>query len=782
MKRKKPGKIKKSNLRPYKRIALIAAGAAAGFGLLVFVLIQLLVRLGFFGPLPNIQTLKSIESHNSSEIYASGGQLLGKYFIYDRTAITLDDLSAYVVPALLSTEDVRFYEHRGTDYRSLGRVVVKNFLLGQRSAGGGSTLTRQLAKNLFPRQRRGAIWLVGEKFREGIIARRLEKVYSKDEILILYLNTVPFGENVFGISAGSQRFFSKHPKQLNAEEAALLVGMLKATSSFNPRTKAEASLGRRNVVLAQMERYGYLSAQAADSLKALPLELNYSPFSHVHGPAPYFREKVRLELQNWLRDYNQNNGTEYNLYTDGLKIHTTLDYDLQIIAERSFARQMKALQQAADAHYRNVTSSNSKLRPLLNQEMKRSARYASLKNQGLSEAAIAEAFEQPVEALVFDWEGGKTQSISPLDSILASQKVVHGGMVSIDPRSGHIKAWIGGNNIRFFQFDQVSSSRQAGSVFKPFVYAAALENGTDPCEMVSNEAPVFVAYDNWSPANHDGYYEGYYSMQGAMTNSVNTVSVKYIEDATYDGVINLARAAGIKGRLPAVPSLALGTAEVSVIDITRAYSIFANKGIPVDPVYLLKVEDAHGKVLFEAPKPSQKETVIAEETALIITHMLKSVVNMGTASSIRSHLGYEYDLAGKTGTTTNNSDSWFVGYTPQLITGVWVGLENPAFNGTYPLPFGASRSAVPLWADFHGSMLQNSRTRHYLAGQFEPLTQELQALLSCPMYLEELPEPTLLERIFRTPEDRPRERPERRREPERRGLLRRILDDLFPPQ
>jgi penicillin-binding protein 1A len=780
MKRKKSGKSKICDWRKYKRPVFIGITSAAGFGLLVIIVLLVLVRFGFFGPLPNIKTLKSIESHNSSEIYASGGQLLGKYFIYDRTAVSLSDLSPFVVPALLSTEDVRFYEHNGTDYRSLGRVLVKNILLGQRGAGGGSTLTRQLAKNLYPRQRRGAIWLVGEKFREGIIARRLEKVYAKDEILILYLNTVPFGENVFGISAGSQRFFSKHPKQLTAQEAAALIGMLKATSTFNPRTNPESALERRNVVLSQMEKYGHLSAEAADSIKALPLTLDYSPFSHVHGPAPYFREKVRLELQTWLRDYNLKNGTEYNLYTDGLKVFTTIDYDLQVIAERAFSRQMKALQQAADAHYRNASA--DRVKQLLAQEMRRSPRFTSLKKQGLSDAAIAEAFEQPVNSLVFDWDGGKSVSITPMDSIFASQKVVHGGLVSIDPRTGHIKAWIGGNNIRFFQYDQVSSSRQAGSAFKPFVYAVALENGTDPCEMVSNEAPIFEAYENWSPANHDGSYEGYYSMQGAMTNSVNTVSTKYIEDATFDGVINLARAAGINGRLPAVPSLALGTAEVSVIDLTKAYSIFVNKGIPVDPLYLLKVENAQGKVLFEAPRANIKDPVIQQETALIMTHMLKSVVNMGTAASVRSRIGYEYDIAGKTGTTTNNSDSWFVGYTPNLVTGVWVGLENPAFNRTYPLPFGASRSAVPIWADFHGSMLQSGRTRHYLAGQFEPLTEDLRLLLECPMYLDSLPEPTFMERIFGTPDDRPRERQERRREPERRGLLRRILDDLFPPQ
>lgn len=777
LKRRSFGSVKVDKTRA-KKVTLLALAGTAGFGLLMFLLLQLLVRVGFFGEVPNTRDLKSLENNNSSEIYAQGGQLIGKYFIYDRTAISLADLSPYVVPALISTEDVRFYEHGGTDFRSMGRVLVKNILLGQRSAGGGSTLTRQLAKNLYPRQRKGIVWLVGEKFREGIIARRLEKVYTKDEILNLYLNTVPFGENVFGISAGAQRFFSKHPHELEAQEAATLVGMLKATSSFNPRTNPEASLERRNVVLSQMEKYGHLNKSTADSLRALPLTIDYSPFSHIHGPAPYFREMIRIELQEWIAGYNQKNGTAYNLYTDGLKIYTTLDFNLQRLAERAFARQMKSLQEATNAHYRRADP--SRVRALLNQEMKRSARYASLQKAGMNEADIIQAFREPVNTLVFDWDGGKTVSISPLDSIFASQQVVHGGLVSIDPLTGNVKAWIGGNNIRFFQFDQVTSQRQAGSAFKPFVYAAALENGTDPCEMVSNEAPVFEAYDNWSPQNHDGLYNGYYSMEGALAYSVNTVSAKYIVDATFDGVINLARAAGIKGRLPAVPSLALGTAEVSLLDLTKAYSIFANKGIPVEPRYLLRIEDAHGKILYEAPAPRQKEPALSPETALILTQMMKSVVNVGTAASLRTRIGFEYELAGKTGTTQNNSDSWFVGYTPKLITGVWVGLENPAFNRTYPLPFGASRSAVPIWADYHTSILQNSRTRPYMEGQFDPMPEELTEWLNCPMYLDSLPQTNILDRIFGTPGEYPRERREDKSEPRRKGLLQRILEDLFP--
>lgn len=730
-----------------RMVIIWGMGSMVGF----FLIFQILARIGFFGEVPRMEELKDIENHNSSKVFAADGEILGKYFIYDRNAVTLEELSPWVIPALISTEDARFFRHNGTDYISLGRVVIKNILLGQRSAGGGSTITRQLAKNLYPRQRRGIIWLVGEKVREGIIASRLERVYTKEEILTLYLNTVPFGENVYGIAAASQRFFSKHPGQLSIEEAATLIGTLQATTTFNPRLNPEASQNRRNVVIGQLERYGHITEQKADSLMALPLETDYNLLSHGHGPATHFREMLRHQVKDIIKDYNSRNGTSYNLYTSGLQIYTTIDYHMQMVAERAYARQMRALQRRVDAHFAHARP--TAVRPLVNQLARRSNRYRSLRNQGMSDAKAMEAMNEPINLSFFDWEEEKTLKKSPMDSIFASQKILHGGLVSINPTNGHVMAWIGGNNIRFFQFDHVLSQRQSGSAFKPFVYAAALEAGANPCEMITNEPPVFENYDNWSPQNHDGNYSGFYSMQGALAQSVNTVSTRYLTFAGYDAVIQLANAAGIRGKLPAVPSLALGTAETSLLDMTAAYSIFINDGIPVRPFYLMRIEDSEGNVIFEGRNIQPDQPVLSAETSRLMAQMLKAVVNAGTAASIRNFVGYEYDLAGKTGTTQNNSDGWFIGFGPQLITGVWVGLENPAFNNVFPLPFGASASAVPVWADYHAGLVQHGRTRRYISGYIPGIDAEFAEFYNCPMFLEELPEPSLLERIFRNPAD-----------------------------
>ncbi|HAK00108.1 MAG TPA: hypothetical protein DCM62_08790 [Bacteroidales bacterium] len=754
---------------------ILMYGAVSFLG--IFLLFQLLARVGFFGPVPRAEELKDLENHNSSTVYAAGGEVLGKYFIYDRNAITLEELSPWVLPALISTEDARFYSHRGTDYLALGRVLVKNIIMGRRSAGGGSTITRQLAKNLYPRQRRGMIWLVGEKVREGIIARRLERVYEKDEILTLYLNTVPFGENVFGIAAASQRFFSKHPSQLNIEETATLIGLLQATTTFNPRINPEASQRRRNVVIGQLERYGHIDEIKADSIMALPLEIDYNLLAHGHGPATYFREMLRNELKDIIDNYNARNGTSHNLYTGGLRIFTTIDYNLQMIAERAYSRQMQALQRSVDAHFARARP--SAVQPLLNQLARRSARYQSLREEGKSSNRAMEIMREPSNILFFDWEGEQALEKSPIDSIFASQKILHGSLVSLNPSNGHILAWIGGNNIRFFQFDQVLSRRQSGSAFKPFVYAAAIEAGVSPCEMITNERPVYEDYDNWSPENHDGFYDGYFSMEGALARSVNTVSTRYLTMAGYHAVIQIANAAGIRGKMPAVPSLALGTAETSLLDMTAAYSIFLNGGIPIRPSYLLRIEDREGNILYEAPNPQPQQQVITAETARLMARMLKSVVNSGTGASIRNFVGYEYDLAGKTGTTQNNSDGWFIGFGSNIITGVWVGLENPAFNSVYPLPFGASSSAVPIWADYHAGIRLHGRTRRYIAGNIPVPDPEFYDFYSCPMFVEELPQPTILDRIFAQPGEPVVAPVQQNQEANRKSKIQQMIENAF---
>ncbi len=741
-------------------------------------------RWGVFGSLPSKSELKAIDNHTSTEIYAFNGELLGKYYIYDRTHVSLDEISPFVTEALLATEDIRFYRHRGTDYRSMLRVFVKNILLRQPEAGGGSTITRQLVKNIYPRENGGTIGLVIEKLKEGIIAGRLEKVYNKDEILLLYLNTVPFGENVFGISAASQRFFNKTPMELSPQEAATLVGMLKATSSFNPRLHPARAESRRNTVIDQLSNYNFIEEAFADSLKSLPLELNYAPLTHLHGPAPYFREMLRLELRDWLEQYNEANKTDYSLYNDGLKIYTTLDYQLQLKAEKAVGKQMRQLQNLVDIHYR--TAGRSRVEALVTNQVRRTKRYQALKASGISEKEIMAILNHPEEMTFFGWDQEKLMHISPIDSVFMAQKLLHSGLVAIEPATGFVKAWVGGNDFRFFQFDQVLSRRQAGSAFKPFVYAVALENGIEPCDFVSNGPVVFEEYGDWSPSNVNDHYEGYYSMQGALAHSVNTVSARYLSKAGIDKVIELARQAGIQGHLPEVPSLSLGTAETSLLELTAAYAIFANEGQPASPRWLLRVEDRDGKTLYRSPTNLPPPSVIKSETALLMNEMLKSAVDSGTARTLRDRYELSIDIAGKTGTTQYNSDGWFIGYTPDLITGVWVGLENPSFSRAYPLPFGASGSAVPLWGEFMQQVSRDPETMNYTSSRFRELPPHLAEMMACNMYIEELPRRSWFERIFGgrdEPPSREETKPEKEEEKpsrkKRRGFFRRILDEVF---
>ncbi|MFO7998078.1 MAG: transglycosylase domain-containing protein [Bacteroidales bacterium] len=745
---KKKQKKKQPAFTAWPRLRAIAF--RSGLWLAVFFAIvlgglYLAVHLRFFGELPSASELKQIENHNSSEVYASNGELLGKFYIFDRTSISLDEVPDAILTALIVTEDVRFYQHRGTDLRAMGRVLVKNILLGDRSSGGGSTITRQLAKNLYPRTKQGMIWLVGEKIREGTIARRLEKAYSKKDILLLYINTVHFGENVFGLSAAAQRFFDKTPPELSLEEGAVLVGMLKAGTSYNPRLNPERSLQRRNTVISQMERYGHITTPLSDSLKALPLTINYSPHTHLHGPAPHFRERLRLELAEWIDTYNASHGTDLNLYTDGLRIFTTIDARLQDLAEQAVRSHLQTLQKEADFHYRHA--SPDRVNHLLSRLTEQS--------------------------------GPGPDPKQTEDSIFQSQKLLHAGLVSVEPQTGYVRAWVGGNDIRSFQFDNVSSRRQAGSAFKPFVYAAALEAGIPPCDYVSAEALVLEEFQHWSPANADNNYMGYYSMAGAMAHSVNTVSTRYLLQVGYEPVIGLATRAGLTGPFKAYPSLALGVADVSLLELTTAYAIFANKGFSMSPVWLLRIEDAEGNLLFSESPGGLSGLCISENTASLMTAILGEVTRYGTAGHVGARLGRLMDTAGKTGTTQNNSDSWFIGYSPGLITGVWTGLENPAFARVYPLPFGSSRTAVPIWTEFMVRANQLPATRHFASGRFEPMPARLAGMLDCPPYVEELPRESWFERIFGTGKDRQEREGEPEQPQKRRSLLQRIFDELF---
>ncbi|MCB0588234.1 MAG: transglycosylase domain-containing protein, partial [Phaeodactylibacter sp.] len=660
----------------------VAGLAVAGLGLLGFLTLLIttvLVYTGMLGPLPGYPELRDIQNYNASEVYSEDGVLLGKYFIENRINADLEEISPNIINALVATEDARFFEHSGIDLRAGVRVLVKSILLSDESSGGGSTLSQQLAKNLYPRRDYLVMSLLVNKIREMFIARRLEKVYSKEELLRLYLNTVSFSENIFGIKVAAQRFFDKAPIDLNVEEAAVLVGMLKATTYYSPVRHPERATQRRNVVLGQMERYGHLTKTEYDSLKALPLNVKYYKEGNNQGLATYFREYLRQEVEEVLEDYSKPDGTPYNLYTDGLRIYTTLDARLQRYAEEAVQEHMAWLQEAFDKEWKKgyPWRRNS----VLEKAVEQSERYQQLKEKGVPQEKIEEIFATPVPMTVFSWNGGEEErEMSPLDSIKYYLTILNTGFLAMDPSTGLVKAWVGGIDHKYFKYDHViQARRQVGSTFKPIVYATALQSGMLPCEYTYNRQVTYAQYDNWSPRNADGEYGGVYSMEGALAKSINSVTVEILMRTGIDSVRQLAEAMGVNGYIPQTPSIALGTAEASLADMVRVFGTFANRGVRPEMHYLDRIETAEGDTLavFERPDPRRFPAVLTEAHADMMIHMLESVVDSGTARSLRYQYGLYNDLAGKTGTTQNQSDGWFIGFNPRLVAGVWVGAEMP---------------------------------------------------------------------------------------------------------
>lgn len=721
----------KANTRKIVLIAGMALAAIAGF----LTLLYFLVFVGLFGRIPSVKELGQIQNYIASEIYSSDNVLLGRYYIQNRTSVDFSHIPESFIDALIATEDVRFYEHHGIDQRSIIRVFIKSILLQKESSGGGSTLSQQLAKNLFPRRQFLLLTMPINKFREMIIAVRLEKAYGKRDILELYLNTVSFGENTYGIETAAYQLFKKQPENLLLEESALLVGMLKATNLYNPHLHPENALQRRNTVLSQMVKYGYLDSCRADSIKKIPVRLNYTRITHNEGPAPYFREHLRLELVEWCKNNTRTDGSQYNIYTDGLKIYTTINADLQSYAEEAVKAHMKTLQRQFNRQWgsRDPWKGNDQM--ILN-EIKKSQRYISLEKQGKKHDEIIRLMEIPVKTEIFTWDGKTGSLISPIDSIKHYFRFLHCGLLAMEAKTGFIRAWVGGIDHRYFQYDHVKARRQPGSVFKPFIYAAALESGRNPCDYIANDSVVYEEYDKWTPRNADGNYGGFYSMKGGLTHSVNTISVSLLMDTGFDKVLNLTRALGISRELPRVPSLALGTGEVSLFELIQAYSVFINQGRLVKPIYLRRIEDKSGNIIYEQKTQVSEKEIISPRTAGMITEMLKSAVNGGTASSLRSVYGLDSDIAGKTGTTQLNSDGWFIGYSPVLIAGVWVGGDNPVIRfRTMSLGQG-SHSALPVWAKFMQKIYSDPLYRFSRFSKFE-ISDDVLAELDCPDYKDQ---------------------------------------------
>lgn len=710
------------------RIAIVAS-VIATVPLLVFAIVVM-------RNLPEYDELKAIKNPVASEVYTADSVLIGRYFIQDRTYVKYKDISPHVISALIATEDARFFKHHGVDARSLGRVMVKTILLQNEGSGGGSTITQQLAKNLFPRKEYHMFSMAVNKFREMAIAWRLENLYSKEDILTLYLNTIPFGDNTYGIQSAAHRFFSVKASALSQAQAAVLIGMLKATHYYNPRLFPEKSLARRNVVLSQMVRYNRLSLRSADSLRRKALDLRFGAIKRQTQTAPYFREALRVELSAWFDKHRKDDGTAYNLFTDGLKIYTTIDSRLQAYAEKAVAKHMTDLQKEFSEHWKREKPWDSNP-SIIRDAIKRTSRYKNLKAAGMNDDEIMTQMAKPAAMKLFDWKGVKEKKISPIDSIKHHLMYLNAGFVAMDPISGNVKAWVGGINHDYFQFDHVSaSSRQVGSIFKPIVFAQAIEEKISPCELIPAGQETYIddEGEEWTPKNSNYDYPVQYSMRGALAYSVNTVSVKLIHRAGIGKTVRLAKAMGVESKIPYVPSIALGSPAISLLEMAGVYATFTNDGVAAKPTFIAAVVDRDGNVLRNFKSDVTGNRVMSAESAQLVRQMLKTVVDEGTASRLRWKYGVYNDVAAKTGTTNLNADGWFMAMTPRLVMGTWVGADDPRVSFRTTQLGQGSNTALPIVAHFMKSVNTDKAYREISKAKFAPLKSTVLSKLECDLY------------------------------------------------
>jgi penicillin-binding protein 1A len=727
------GSKKESGKFNYQLFIKVTVISILSFAVLL-VLFVFGVKIGVFGHLPTYKELKEVRNYTASEVYSSDNYLLGRYYFQNRTNTNLDEIPVFLINALVATEDARFYTHKGIDTRGTFRVIVKSMLLFNKSSGGGSTLSQQLAKNLYPRRNLSILTLPVAKIKEIITAHRLEQIYTKEDILRIYLNTVPFGENTYGVETAALIYFNKKTSELLPEESALLVGLLKGTQLYNPEKNRDAALKRRNTVIGQMLKYGYIKKKQADALVKRPLNLKTRKLTHDEGPAPYFREYLRNELRKWADNNPKPDGSKYNIYTEGLKIYTTIDYQMQVYAEKAVSEQMSKLQKEFDNHWKGKEP--WKKDPMLaKHEILNSDRFKQLLVKYGDEEEALKQMRSKIDTKIFTWDNDKESKISPLDSIIHHFAMLQTGLITMEAKSGFVKTWVGGINYKYFKYDHVTSHRQAGSTMKPIIYALALENGIKPCDYFANDSVVYKDYNDWVPRNSNRSYGGYYSVKGALTNSINTVSVRILMDQGIDKAIDFAKKFGFKGDLPSVPSMVLGTGTASPYEIVQAYSVFLNQGKMVKPVFIRRIEDQDGNLLFSSGPEITEESIISEQTAEQITAMLCNAVNNGTGQALRSVYGFKNEMGGKTGTTQNHSDGWFVGVTPDLITAIWVGGDNPIIHFRNIAYGQGAYMALPIYGKFM-SMVYNDPAYSVLTSSSFKISDQTISSMDCVDFKE----------------------------------------------
>jgi penicillin-binding protein 1A len=712
-------KKKETNFKKYiKRFWIIVLGGFASI-LLVF----LLASWGIFGELPTFEELENPEKNLATEVISSDGVTLGKYAFKNRTPVGFSDLPENLVNALIATEDERFYEHSGIDFRGLARAIVK---LGK--GGGASTITQQLAKNLFNKGGSSStLKRLTQKVKEWIVATKLERQYTKNEIVAMYLNTQGFLFNAIGIRSASRIYFGKEPKNLDIQESAILVAMLKNPRQFNPNREISKgkSLVRRNVVFAQMAKNEFITQKEKDSLQQLPLKINFTPESHNDGLATYFREYLRGYLKKWTKNNPKPNGELYNINRDGLKIFVTIDSRMQQYAQEAVQEHISNLQKYFfNEQQKNETApfydlEEEQIDAIYKRARKRSERYRRMKKNGYSDQQIDSAFNASTDMRVFSWNDQREVDtiMSPNDSIKYYKTILRSGLLSIEPQTGHIKAWVGGINHKYFKYDHVDQGkRQVGSTFKPFVYATAINQlRLSPCEKFPNTPYTipkgrFGIPEAWTPKNSGEKYGGEITLKSALAKSINVISARLIDMVTPLNVVRLAKSAGIESRIPKSPSIALGSVELSLMEMTGAYATFANKGMRVEPNMLLRIEDKNGTVLADfTPKTNE---VLSEESAYVVLELLKGVTTAGSGVRLRTSEHYYKDIitgfpykftnpiAGKTGTTQNHTDGWFMGVVPNLATGVWTGGEDRAVHFENIAEGQGATMSLPTWALF----------------------------------------------------------------------------------
>lgn len=685
----------------FKKFQYVNLGIFGGL-----ILLFLLVKIGAFGYMPDLEEIKNPKSAQATNIYSADYELLGSYYIQNRTEVSYNALSPWLTKGLVATEDKRFYEHSGIDSWGLLRAIFKPLFMGK-DAGGASTITQQTAKNLFYVEANPSrISRLFKKPKEWVIAIQLERNFSKEEIIAIYFNSIPYNYNAYGIKSAAHTYFNKLPYELNVEEAALLVGMLKGPSWYNPRLHPDRAKARRNTVLKLLTDAGNLSQTQYDSISKLDIKLDFHSSKNDAGLATYFRDQLTIDLKDWIEKHPKSDGSKYNLYTDGLQIYTTIDSKMQAYAETAVKDHLKNLQAQFFKEWKGKDpwKSGQRANPnLIDKTVKRTDFYKELKDQKLTDRQIEREINLKHPTSIFTYDGEKDTLFSLVDSIRYYKQMLQAGFLALDPQTGQVKAWVGGPNFTYFQLDHVrATKRQVGSTIKPLLYAVAIDNGMNPASTVPYTCPNIDGHESWCPEGTGHWEEGAeVPISEGLKFSDNKVTAQLMKKFGPDALINMARQLGITAQFDRSPAICLGTSDISVMEMAGAYTAFANKGVYTKPVYLLRIEDKDGHVLDEFFP--QRAHALSERTAYVTTMMMRGVVTGGTAARLGRY-GFKTFIAGKTGTTQSNSDAWFIGFTPELLAVVWVGCDEPSIHfASTNLGQGAS-AALPVWANFYKSV------------------------------------------------------------------------------